>query len=83
MNNVHIGDRIKIIHMDGEPQYTNRESVVTHIDDAGIDTQAIHEGVAAIREEFFSIPLKNMKKEVVSYSEAVSRAAKLIDDLIL
>ena len=35
MNNVLIGDRIKIIHMDGEPQYTNREGVVTHIDDAG------------------------------------------------
>ena len=35
MNNVHIGDRIKIIHMEGEPQYTNREGVVTHIDDAG------------------------------------------------
>ena len=35
MNTVHIGDRIKIIHMDGKPQYTNREGVVTHIDDAG------------------------------------------------
>mgnify|MGYP003451876595 FL=1 len=35
MNNVLIGDRIKIIHMEGEPQYTNREGVVTHIDDAG------------------------------------------------
>ena len=35
MNNVLIGDRIKIIKMEGEPQYTNREGVVTHIDDAG------------------------------------------------
>ena len=35
MNNVRIGDRIKIIHMEGEPQYTNREGVVTHINDAG------------------------------------------------
>ena len=35
MNNVHIGDRIKIIHTEGEPQYTNRVGVVTHIDDAG------------------------------------------------
>ena len=34
MNNERIGDRIKIIKMDGEPQYTNREGVVTHIDDA-------------------------------------------------
>ena len=35
MNNVLIGDRIKIIHMDGEPHYKDREGVVTHIDDAG------------------------------------------------
>ena len=35
MDKVHIGDKIKIIRMDGEPQYTNREGVVTHIDDAG------------------------------------------------
>ena len=35
MENVKIGDTIKSIKMDGEPQYTNREGVVTHIDDAG------------------------------------------------
>ena len=35
MEKVKIGDTIKIIHMEGEPQYTNREGVVTHIDDAG------------------------------------------------
>ena len=35
MDNVIIGDTIKIIDMEGEPQYTNREGVVTHIDDAG------------------------------------------------
>lgn len=35
MNNVLIGDRIKIIHMEGEPQYKDREGTVTHIDDAG------------------------------------------------
>ena len=35
MDKVKIGDTIKIIKMDGEPQYTNREGVVTHIDDAG------------------------------------------------
>ena len=34
MEKVHIGDTIKIIKMDGEPQYTDREGVVTHIDDA-------------------------------------------------
>ena len=34
MEKVQIGDTIKIIKMDGEPQYTNREGVVTHIDDA-------------------------------------------------
>ena len=35
MNTVHIGDRIKIINMEGEPRYKDREGVVTHIDDAG------------------------------------------------
>ena len=35
MDKVKIGDTIKIIKMEGEPQYTNREGVITHIDDAG------------------------------------------------
>ena len=35
MEKIKIGDTIKIIKMDGEPQYTNREGVVTYIDDAG------------------------------------------------
>ena len=35
MDKVKIGDTIKIIKMKGEPQYTNREGVVIHIDDAG------------------------------------------------
>lgn len=35
MEKVKIGDTTKIIKMDGEPQYTNREGVVTYIDDAG------------------------------------------------
>ena len=35
MEKVKIGNSIKIIKMDGEPQYTDREGVVTHIDDAG------------------------------------------------
>ena len=35
MNKANIGDTIKIIKMEGEPQYTNREGIVTHIDDAG------------------------------------------------
>ena len=35
MENVKIGDTIKIIKMEGEPQNTDREGVVTHIDDAG------------------------------------------------
>ena len=35
MDNIKIGDTVKIIKMEGEPRYTNREGVVTHIDDAG------------------------------------------------
>ena len=34
MNEVHIVNKIKIIHMNGEPQYKGREGVVFHIDDA-------------------------------------------------
>ena len=34
MNNL-IGKKIRIIWMDGEPQYMGREGVVTYIDDAG------------------------------------------------
>lgn len=32
---VKVGDRICIEQMDGEPQYTGKEGVVTKIDDAG------------------------------------------------
>lgn len=35
VNNVNIGDRIIIIHMEGEPNYKGRDGVITHIDDAG------------------------------------------------
>ena len=35
MNKVNIGDKIKIIHMEGESLYKGREGIVTHIDDAG------------------------------------------------
>ena len=35
MNNIKIGDTIKIINMEGEPHYKDREGVVTHIDDVG------------------------------------------------
>ena len=31
---ISVGTRIKIVYMQGEPHYTNREGVVTHIDDA-------------------------------------------------
>ena len=33
MNNIKIGDTIKIINMKDEPHYKDREGVVTHIDD--------------------------------------------------
>ena len=35
MEKIRVGDKIKIIKMEGEPQYTSREGVVTHIDDVG------------------------------------------------
>ncbi len=33
--NVNIGDKIRIINMQGEPQYTGKEGIVQKIDDAG------------------------------------------------
>lgn len=30
-----VGDKIRIIYMDGEPQYTNKEGVIEFIDDIG------------------------------------------------
>lgn len=30
-----IGSKIRIIEMNGEPQYTGKEGIVTHIDDWG------------------------------------------------
>lgn len=33
--NVNVGDKIRITEMSGEPQYTGRTGIVTHIDDAG------------------------------------------------
>lgn len=35
MEKIHIDDKIKIIHMEGDPHSKDREGVVTHIDDAG------------------------------------------------
>ena len=35
MDDVKVGDRIKILNMEGEPQYKDREGMITHIDDAG------------------------------------------------
>ena len=35
MDKIKVGDTIKIINMKDEPQYKDREGVVTHIDDAG------------------------------------------------
>ena len=35
MDKAKVGDKIKIITMKDEPQYKDREGVVTHIDDAG------------------------------------------------
>ena len=32
---VKVGDLIRIIYMDGEPNYTGKEGVITHIDDMG------------------------------------------------
>ena len=64
MDKVHIGDKIKIIHMEGEPQYTNREGVVTHIDDAG-QIHGTWGGCAVILEhDTYVIIERNQKKKL-------------------
>lgn len=30
-----VGDKIRIVYMDGEPKYTGKEGIVEYIDDAG------------------------------------------------
>lgn len=35
LKTVHIGDKIKIIEMEGEPQYTGKIGIVEYIDDIG------------------------------------------------
>lgn len=48
--NIKIGDLIKIKTMKGEPSYTGREGVVTHIDDVG-QIHGTWGGCAVILEE--------------------------------
>ena len=61
MDNVKIGDNIKIIKMEGEPQYTDQEGVVTHIDDAG-QIHGTWGGCAVVPEVDTYIILPNTKK---------------------
>ena len=32
---INIGDKIRILHMEGEPHYAGKEGIVDHIDDKG------------------------------------------------
>ena len=61
MDKVKNGDTIKIIKMEGEPQYTDREGVVTHIDDAG-QIHGTWGGCAIVPEIDTYIILSNIKK---------------------
>jgi hypothetical protein len=57
------------------------EIIKAIVSNTEIDTQAVTNGAAAIRKNYFGIPLKDMKKEVLSFQDTVCRAAKLIDKL--
>lgn len=46
---VKVGDTIRIINMEGEPQYSGREGVVEHIDGLG-DLQGTWGGLAVVPE---------------------------------
>ena len=60
MDNIKIGDHIKILNMKGEPQYKDREGMITHIDDAG-QIHGTWGGCALIPEidTFILIPLND------------------------
>ena len=60
MDDVKVGDHIKILNMEGEPQYKDREGMITHIDDAG-QVHGTWGGCALIPEidTFILIPLNN------------------------
>ena len=60
MDDVKVGDHIKILNMEGEPQYKDREGMITHIDDAG-QVHGTWGGCALIPEIdiFILIPLNN------------------------
>jgi hypothetical protein len=61
MDKVKVGDRIKIINMDGKPHYKDREGVVTHIDDAG-QIHGTRGGCALVPEIDTYIILPNIEK---------------------
>lgn len=50
MNDVKVGDKIKIVEMKGEPHYAGREGTVTYIDDIG-QLHGSWGGLAVIPEE--------------------------------
>lgn len=50
---------------------------------SAIDTNAVALGSTEIRERYFSTPLSSMKKDPISYSDVVLRAADLIEKLEL
>ena len=66
MDKIKIGNTIKIVKMEGEPQYTNRECVVTHIYDAG-QIHGTWGGCAVIPKVDTYIKLKSNIKAELSY----------------
>ena len=61
MNKAHVGDKIKIIYMEGEPHYKGREGVVTHIDDVA-QIHGIWGGCAIVLEFDTYIILSHIDK---------------------
>ena len=66
MDDVKVGDHIKILNMEGGPQYKDREGMITHIDDAG-QVHGTCGGCALIPEidTFILIPTQQLKQKVL------------------
>lgn len=50
VSKVNVGDKIRIINMEGEPNYSGREGIIKSIDDAG-QLHGTWGGLAVIPEE--------------------------------
>ena len=72
---VKVGDKIRIIHMDGEPLYSGKVGIVEHIDDIG-QIQGSWGGCALIPgvDEFEIVEKQKMEKELEKKNQNLKKS---------